>query len=213
MEDVIEAGLAVKRPEPIPAPDYWLQLYCFQNRQTTESLIRRAETAGYKAVVLTVDTPYLGKRYNEIRNKFTIPPNIQLGNFMDDVKFFGQKASEEQEQNNGIESLPVETKIGGPIPGPLKNDNGTCRNGLLNLLQDASISWEETIPWLRSVTSMKIIVKVCYKFISAKHHRVSSRQKMPKRHWITKSTQFGSQITEDVNLIHAPPPLMLSQKL
>lgn len=152
LEDVIEAGRALERAEELPAPDYWLQLYCFQNRQTSEWIVRRAEAAGYKAVVLTVDTPYLGRRYNEIRNKFALPANIRLGNFVEqeDVKPFGEKLTLEQEASNKGKNQHsfTKSKIGGPIPDPLKNEN------------DASISWEETIPWLRKVTSMKIILKV-----------------------------------------------------
>jgi len=153
LEDVIQAGKTLKRAHGIPAPDYWFQLYCFQIRQTSESMIRRAEAAGYNAVVLTVDTPYLGKRYNEIRNKFALPPHIRLGNFMDqgDVKTFGEKITLEQEtRKNEAEHHQLKKQIGGPVSDELKNDN------------DASISWEETIPWLRSVTKMKIIVKVLH---------------------------------------------------
>lgn len=126
LEDVIKAGSEIHREKGIPAPEYWLQLYCFQNRSTSESLLRRAEAAGYKAVVLTVDTPYLGKRYNELRNKFLLPPHIRLGNFAEDksVKTFGEKITLEREQEEEIDKQPTKSKIGGPIPGPLKNENG-----------------------------------------------------------------------------------------
>jgi (S)-2-hydroxy-acid oxidase len=128
LEDVIKAGREVKRAEGIPAPDYWLQLYCFQNREASERLIQRAEAAGYKAVVLTVDTPYLGKRYNEIRNKFVLPPHIRLGNFVEEekVKVFGEKVTLERVAEKVSEQgvKPAKSKIGGPIPGPLKNENG-----------------------------------------------------------------------------------------
>jgi (S)-2-hydroxy-acid oxidase len=128
LEDVIRAGRETPRSNGIPSPEYWLQLYCFQNRKTSESLLRRAEAAGYKAVVLTVDTPYLGKRYNEIRNKFLLPPHIRLGNFAEDksVKTFGEKITLEMEQEKPAnDNESTKSKIGGPIPGPLKNENGT----------------------------------------------------------------------------------------
>lgn len=132
LEDVIKAGREVKRVDGIPAPDYWLQLYCFQNRKASEDLIRRAEAAGYKAVVLTVDTPYLGKRYNELRNKFLLPPHIRLGNFHqeENVKTFGEKITLEQVAGKVSEQevKPIKAKIGGPIPGPLKNENGMTPN-------------------------------------------------------------------------------------
>jgi len=164
LEDVIKAGSEIPRSSGIPLPEYWLQLYCFQNRKTSESLLRRAEAAGYKAVVLTVDTPYLGKRYNELRNKFMLPSHIKLGNFTDDsVKTFGEKITIEMEpEKQEKDRQAPKSKIGGPIPGPLKNENGKLTIDSSDPV-DASISWEETIPWLRSVTSMKIIVKVIFR--------------------------------------------------
>jgi 4-hydroxymandelate oxidase len=39
-----------------PGP-FWFQLFVFKDRSLTESLVRRAEEAGYKAIVVTVDTP------------------------------------------------------------------------------------------------------------------------------------------------------------
>lgn len=38
----------------------WFQLYVYTDRRVTEQLVRRAERAGYRALVLTVDTPMLG---------------------------------------------------------------------------------------------------------------------------------------------------------
>lgn len=62
---------------------YMLQLYIFRDRKTTEYLIRRAEKAGYKAILLTCDTPRLGNRYNFTRNNFQMPPHLKLPNFGD----------------------------------------------------------------------------------------------------------------------------------
>jgi len=36
------------------------QLYVYRDRELTMSIIRRAEAAGFSAIVLTVDTPVLG---------------------------------------------------------------------------------------------------------------------------------------------------------
>lgn len=46
-----------------------LQLYLFEEREESRNLIKRAKKAGYKAVLLTVDTPVLGRRNLEIRNQ------------------------------------------------------------------------------------------------------------------------------------------------
>uniref|UniRef100_A0A453B3F6 FMN hydroxy acid dehydrogenase domain-containing protein n=1 Tax=Aegilops tauschii subsp. strangulata TaxID=200361 RepID=A0A453B3F6_AEGTS len=46
------------------------QLYVFKNRDISATLVRRAESHGFKAIVLTVDTPMLGRREADIRNKY-----------------------------------------------------------------------------------------------------------------------------------------------
>ncbi len=59
----------------------WFQLYVYSNLQVTETLVRRAEQAGYQAIVLTVDTPQLGRREQDIRNAFTLPSTLRAANF------------------------------------------------------------------------------------------------------------------------------------
>jgi (S)-3,5-dihydroxyphenylglycine transaminase len=58
----------------------WQQVYCFRERSITERLIREAEEAGVEALVLTVDTPHLGRRYRDLRNGFRLPPGIVAAN-------------------------------------------------------------------------------------------------------------------------------------
>jgi isopentenyl diphosphate isomerase/L-lactate dehydrogenase-like FMN-dependent dehydrogenase len=61
----------------------WFQLYTYPSFKVAESLVRRAEDAGYRAIVLTVDLPALGNREKERRNNFTIPPPpYQEANFI-----------------------------------------------------------------------------------------------------------------------------------
>ena len=45
--------------------DWWLQLYVTADRPSCGPLLERAVTAGAKAVVLTVDTPVVGTKYDE----------------------------------------------------------------------------------------------------------------------------------------------------
>ncbi|CAH8391863.1 unnamed protein product [Eruca vesicaria subsp. sativa] len=59
----------------------FFQLYVYKNRKVVEQLVRRAERAGFKAIALTVDTPRLGRRESDIKNRFTLPPNLTLKNF------------------------------------------------------------------------------------------------------------------------------------
>lgn len=62
----------------------WFQLYMYRDRQTTEALVHRAEAAGYRAIVLTVDTPYLGRREQDMRNHFTLPSSVSPANIEPD---------------------------------------------------------------------------------------------------------------------------------
>ncbi len=55
----------------------WLQLYVLRRRELTEALVRRAEAAGYRALVITVDTPRMGRRERDLRNGFSLPSHIR----------------------------------------------------------------------------------------------------------------------------------------
>jgi isopentenyl diphosphate isomerase/L-lactate dehydrogenase-like FMN-dependent dehydrogenase len=60
----------------------WFQLYVYKDREVTKELVRRAEDAGCKAIVLTVDAPYLGTRERDVRNKFTLPDGLSVKNLL-----------------------------------------------------------------------------------------------------------------------------------
>ncbi|KAJ0987473.1 hypothetical protein J5N97_005829 [Dioscorea zingiberensis] len=49
------------------------QLYIYKQRDVCVKLVKRAERNGFKAIVLTVDTPRLGRREADMKNKFVIP--------------------------------------------------------------------------------------------------------------------------------------------
>ena len=53
----------------------------YKDRKVVEQLVRRAEKAGFKAIALTVDTPRLGRREADIKNRFVLPPGLTLKNF------------------------------------------------------------------------------------------------------------------------------------
>uniref|UniRef100_A0AC35UHV3 FMN hydroxy acid dehydrogenase domain-containing protein n=1 Tax=Rhabditophanes sp. KR3021 TaxID=114890 RepID=A0AC35UHV3_9BILA len=64
-----------------PGTTLWFQVYIYKDRQVTRDLVLRAKKAGFKALVLTVDTPEMGKRRVDLVNKFKLPSNLHLGNF------------------------------------------------------------------------------------------------------------------------------------
>ncbi|GMT99603.1 alpha-hydroxy acid oxidase [Corallococcus caeni] len=59
----------------------WLQAYLFKDRELTTDLIRRAECAGFKAIVVTLGCPVPGKRDRNLRNGFRLPDGISAANF------------------------------------------------------------------------------------------------------------------------------------
>ncbi len=58
----------------------WFQMYVQRDRGFTLELVRRAEAAGCRALVLTVDTPVLGARDRDHRNRLELPPGLELAN-------------------------------------------------------------------------------------------------------------------------------------
>lgn len=74
------AGHAFEEVAAAATGPLWLQVYCFRDRAVTRDLISRAEQSGFEAVVLTVDTPHLGRRLRDVRNSFRLPPGVRPTN-------------------------------------------------------------------------------------------------------------------------------------
>ena len=56
----------------------WFQLYVFRDEHLTAELVARARASDFTALVLTVDTPVLGRRERDRRTGFTIPPDVMV---------------------------------------------------------------------------------------------------------------------------------------
>eukprot|EP00455_Lapot_gusevi_P051548 TRINITY_DN7717_c0_g2_i2.p1 TRINITY_DN7717_c0_g2~~TRINITY_DN7717_c0_g2_i2.p1 ORF type:complete len:317 (+),score=55.85 TRINITY_DN7717_c0_g2_i2:73-1023(+) len=122
MEDVAAA---------CPDSHRFYQLYVYKDINITLDLIKRAQASGYKGIVFTVDTPFLGRRDADVRNKFVLPKSQTLANL----------------SNN-----PAIAKI-------LHNSSGG--SGLQEYVAsqtESNLTWN-TIAWIRSVTELPIIVK------------------------------------------------------
>ena len=107
----------------------WFQLYIYKDKQITKDLVLRAERAGYKALVVTVDTPVLGKRLADCRDKFNLPPYLSLANFS-----------------------------GTSVASSLVRGEGSGLYNYTTALFDTSLTWE-AIHWLREVTKLPILLK------------------------------------------------------
>ena len=75
MEEVAQIMLGEAGRGPL-----WFQLYFQHDRAFTLELARRAERAGYEALVVTVDAPCSGARDRERRAGFVLPPGVSAVN-------------------------------------------------------------------------------------------------------------------------------------
>jgi isopentenyl diphosphate isomerase/L-lactate dehydrogenase-like FMN-dependent dehydrogenase len=56
----------------------WFQVYVWRPRSKTETAIQEAVDAGYSALVLTVDVPYIGRRERDVRVGFEVPEGLTV---------------------------------------------------------------------------------------------------------------------------------------
>ncbi|MGW6395917.1 alpha-hydroxy acid oxidase [Streptomyces sp. NPDC055103] len=66
------------------------QLYWLRDRARTEWLIDEAERLGARALVLTVDVPFMGRRLRDLRNGFAVPAHAAPVNLPDTQHGGGQ---------------------------------------------------------------------------------------------------------------------------
>ncbi len=64
--------------------DVWFQLYVFRDRAASAFIVKRAEAAGCKALVLTVDVPRIGLRTTLARSGFRSPDDMPFPNLKAD---------------------------------------------------------------------------------------------------------------------------------
>ncbi len=108
----------------------WFQLYIYRERAATEALVRRAEQAGCTALVLTVDSPMLGRRERDLLNGFHVPTELPVPN------------------------------LGASPRGTLASARTATSALATFVAEhwDASISWKD-LKWLRSITTVPVLVK------------------------------------------------------
>lgn len=60
-----------------PVGPRWFQLYVEHDLGFARELVQRADSAGYEAIVLTVDFPAAGYRERDLRSRFHVPVEVQ----------------------------------------------------------------------------------------------------------------------------------------
>jgi 4-hydroxymandelate oxidase len=122
--------------------DLWLQLYVMRNRRVTEHLVRRAEDAGYRALVLTVDRPG-GSATPELDPRFagaTSEPDYDF-----DAEWTHAPALQEDRILKNFRDLDVDgTRFRRPAD-------------LTAQIED-SLTWKD-LEWLRGLTPLPLVLK------------------------------------------------------
>lgn len=75
-----QASVTLEEIAAVAPASLWFQLYIQPDRTFTEALVRRAEAAGYRVLVVTVDAPVNGLRNREQRAGFALPPDVSAVN-------------------------------------------------------------------------------------------------------------------------------------
>jgi lactate 2-monooxygenase len=116
-------------------PPRWFQLYWWGDPELAENLVRRADAAGYGAIVLTVDTLTLAWRPRDLRNGYLPFLNgAGLAQFFADEAFRGR-----------LESPPEESLL----PASLM---------ALSAFPNLALTWDD-LARLREWTSLPVLLK------------------------------------------------------
>ncbi|TAM60175.1 alpha-hydroxy-acid oxidizing protein [bacterium] len=65
------------------AGPHWFQLYAWNDKALTGKLVDKAREAGYRMILLTIDTPVVGNRERDLRNGMVLPPRVTFANVTD----------------------------------------------------------------------------------------------------------------------------------
>ena len=168
---------------PAPPPPLLFQLYVTKDRAFCESLVRRAESSGYDALVVTVDVPVLGKREADERLGFGLPAGLELANLrgLSDpgsssgafASSFSSSASVGATTTKAAAGASSSAAAAGAssssaaagasssaaaAPGGNQGNEGSRLAALFQRQIDASLTFD-FIRWLRSRTALPIWVK------------------------------------------------------
>ena len=113
----------------------WFQLYPSPNRELTASFVSRAKASGYSAIVVTVDTPALGWREQDLRLGYL--PFLKadgVANYFSD---------------------PVFQSLCGKPP---TEDAAAAVRQFLGVFTHPAFCWDD-VAWLKSITTLPIIIK------------------------------------------------------
>lgn len=139
--------LGTTSPEDVavaaPDTDRWFQLYLWNDRDAAIDLVRRAQAAGFSALVLTVDTPVAGARIRDVHNGFTIPPTLSLRTLFDIARHPGW----------WVDKLTTD-----PLRFAVFTETGGTVADLIDRVFDPTITIAD-FSWLRAAWSGPLVIK------------------------------------------------------
>ncbi|WP_433624255.1 lactate 2-monooxygenase [Halomicrococcus sp. NG-SE-24] len=113
----------------------WFQLYWSADRDVTASFLRRAEEAGYEAVVVTVDTPMMGWRERDVDRAY-LP-------FLD---------------GEGVANYFSDPAFRDALDAPPEEDETAAVWHFTEIFGDPSLTWDD-LDWLREQTDLPVVLK------------------------------------------------------
>ncbi len=134
IEDVVKSS---------PGGVNWFQLYMWKDREESMKLVKRAQDAGVKHLMLTVDVPVAGARLRDARNGLTVPPRLTFKTLLD--------AAPRPEWWINFLTTPAITFAS------MNNWEGTVAE-LLDYMFDPTISFED-LEWIREQWAGKLSIK------------------------------------------------------
>ena len=108
----------------------WYQCYFYRNREATAEMVHRAEEAGYKALIITLDSSWPSKRERNIRNDYGRRQRVRP-NYTDAQLSAASDQAAKSKFDSGLNS----------------------RGG-----NDPSVTWAD-FDWLRGITDLPIVFK------------------------------------------------------
>src|SRR4051812_4294531 len=110
------------------AGPWWLQVYVFSDRGLTKELVGRAVAAGARALVLTADTPYLGRR--DADPQVVVPLEHLLANFPELRDRTERLPGVAQATDLTVDDIGWLSELGGGLPvvvkGVLRGDDAAA---------------------------------------------------------------------------------------
>jgi lactate 2-monooxygenase len=156
----------------------WFQLYWPNDDELAASLVRRAESAGYSAIVLTVDNYLPGWKPRDLQQAY-LPAleGVGIAHYLSDPVF-----------RSRLEKPPEE-------------DTGPAIGHFLGVFANPSLTWER-LEWLRGTTSLPIVLKGILHPDDAREARERGVD------GIVVSNHGGRQIDGAIASLDALPPIL-----